>query len=148
GRGKQIARSAVKLAAERAGLPVFQPETLKDPAAVEFLRAWSPDVIVVAAFGQIFRKPVLEMPGHGCINVHASLLPRWRGAAPIQYAIRAGDAETGITIMKMDAGLDTGPMLAQRSVPIAADETASTLHDKLAFTAAEFLPEVLPVYLK
>jgi methionyl-tRNA formyltransferase len=148
GRGQHVTKSAVKLVAEHVGIPVFQPETLRDPAAIESLQAWSPDVMVVAAFGQILRKTVLEMPAFGCINVHASLLPRWRGAAPIQYAIRAGDTVTGITIMKMDVGLDTGPMLSSRIVPIAPDETASTLHDKLASAAADFLPGVLLGYLK
>jgi methionyl-tRNA formyltransferase len=143
GRGQQTVRSTVKLSAESHGIPVFQPETLRDPFAIETIRAWSPDVIVVAAFGQILRPPVLELPRYGCINVHASLLPRWRGAAPIQYAIRAGDATTGVTIMRMDAGLDTGPILSQKVIPIEPDETASTLHDKLAALAAEFLPDVL-----
>lgn len=147
GRGRQIVKSAVKQAAERAGSPIFQPQTLRDLAAVETLAGWLPDLIVVAAFGQILRRNVLELPPLGCINVHASLLPRWRGAAPIQYAIRAGDAQTGITIMKMDVGLDTGPMLGQRAVHIAPDETAATLHDKLAALAAEFLPDVLSGYL-
>lgn len=147
GRGQQMVKSAVKLAAEQAGVPVFQPEKLRDPGAVETLEAWSPGIMVVAAFGQILRQPVLEMAPHGCINVHASLLPRWRGAAPIQYAIRAGDAESGITIMKMDPGLDTGPMLTQRAIPIAPDETASSLHDRLSVLAAEFLPGVLLAYL-
>lgn len=147
GRGRQIAQSAVKEAAVRAGIPVYQPETLRDPAALETLTGWSPELIVVAAFGQILRRNVLELPPYGCINVHASLLPRWRGAAPIQYAIRAGDDQTGITIMKMDVGLDTGPMLAQRAIPIAPGETAAALHDRLALLAAAFLPDVLLAYL-
>jgi methionyl-tRNA formyltransferase len=147
GRGQHTIASAVKQHAEQLGLPIFQPETLRPSEAVEHLRAWTPDIIVVAAFGQILRQPVLNLPPHGCINVHASLLPRWRGAAPIQYAVRAGDTETGITIMKMDPGLDTGPMLAQRAIPIAQDETGATLHDKLAALGAEMLPSVLTSYL-
>jgi len=147
GRGRQVVQSAVKQAASKAAIPVFQPETLRDPAAVETLAGWSPEIIVVAAFGQILRRNVLELPPQGCINVHASMLPRWRGAAPIQYAIHAGDNQTGVTIMKMDVGLDTGPMLAQRSIPIAARETAASLHDKLATLAADFLPDVLIGYL-
>jgi methionyl-tRNA formyltransferase len=111
------------------------------------LRDWNPDLIVVAAFGQILRPEVLDLPRHGCINVHASLLPRWRGAAPIQAAILAGDAETGITIMKMDPGVDTGPLLSRRSLPIAPDDTAGTLFEKLAPLGAGLLLETLPAYL-
>lgn len=148
GRGQQIQPSAVKRQAEALGLPVFQPESLRDPTAVEHLRGWQPDVMVVAAFGQILRQPALEVAPFGCINVHASLLPRWRGAAPIQYAIRAGDSETGITIMKMDRGLDTGPILAQRAVPIMPDETGASLHDRLATLGAQILPDVLLAYLR
>jgi methionyl-tRNA formyltransferase len=120
---------------------------LRDPQAVERLRAWRPDVLVVAAFGQILRPSVLDLALWGSLNVHASLLPRWRGAAPIQHAIRAGDAETGVTIMRMDAGLDTGPILLQRGIPIAPDETGASLHDRLAVLGAELLREALPPYL-
>jgi methionyl-tRNA formyltransferase len=147
GRGQQLLASAVKRYAERLGLPILQPTTLRDAAAVDALRAWSPDVLVVAAFGQILRQPVLDLALHGCVNVHASLLPRWRGAAPIQYAIRAGDRETGITIMKMDIGLDTGPILSQHAVPIDAGETGSTLHDRLADLGARMLPATLTAHL-
>lgn len=147
GRGQIVAASAVKQHAVRLSLPVIQPDTLRDPAAVESLRPWSPDVLVVAAFGQILRQPVLDLAPHGCINVHASLLPRWRGAAPIQYAIRAGDHETGITVMKMDSGLDTGPILSQYAILIDADERGATLHDKLANLGASILPDVLTAYL-
>jgi methionyl-tRNA formyltransferase len=139
--------SPVKQVALEAGIPVFQPEKLRRPEAVEELKQWSPDVYVVAAFGQILPQAVLDIPPHGSVNVHASLLPRWRGAAPIQAAIRAGDAETGITIMKMDAGLDTGPTLRQRAIPIAPDETGLTLHDKLAALGGDLLIETLPGYL-
>jgi methionyl-tRNA formyltransferase len=147
GRGRELVAPPVKQRAETLGIPVFQPEKLRDPEAVEYLRAWSPDMLVVAAFGQILRQPVLELARHGSINVHASLLPRWRGAAPIQYAIHAGDAETGITIMKMDAGLDTGPILVQRALPIAPDETGASLSEKLATLGAEILPSVLISYI-
>jgi methionyl-tRNA formyltransferase len=147
GRGQQLTPSPVKQWALNLGLPVFQPETLRDPAAVEHLRGWSPDVLVVAAFGQILRLPVLELAPFGSINVHASLLPRWRGAAPVQHAIRAGDVESGVTIMQMDAGLDTGPILYQQRVPVNPDETGASLHDKLAALAASILPGTLVAYL-
>jgi methionyl-tRNA formyltransferase len=148
GRGQQMLASAVKLSAQAHGIPVFQPDSLRDSTAIERIRQWSPDVLVVAAYGQILRQPVLELPSQGCVNVHASLLPRWRGAAPIQYAIKAGDSETGITIMKMDAGLDTGPILFQQTIPILPNETASSLHDKLASLAAEILPDALLAFVE
>ena len=118
GRGRHLAVSAVKQAASARGLPVWQPRTLRAPAAVERLRALSPTVIVVAAFGQILKPDVLTIPPRGCVNVHASLLPRWRGAAPIPAAILAGDEKTGVTTMLMDEGMDTGPILAQASLSI------------------------------
>jgi methionyl-tRNA formyltransferase len=114
---------------------------------VEQLRAWAPDLIVVAAFGQILRAEVLELPAHGCLNVHASLLPRWRGAAPIHAAILAGDAHTGVTIMKMDAGLDTGPILSQRRMPLTADDTTGSASARLAELGADLLLETIPGYL-
>jgi len=126
---------------------VLQPEKLRLPEAMQQLRIWAPDLIVVAAFGQILRPEVLDLPRFGCINVHGSLLPRWRGAAPAQAAILAGDAEAGVTIMKMDPGIDTGPMLSQRSFPIAPDDTAGTLLEKLATLGADLLIETLPLYL-
>jgi methionyl-tRNA formyltransferase len=147
GRGRVLRPPAVKEAALRLGLPVIQPEKLRQPEAMQSLRAWAPDLIVVAAFGQILRPDVLELPKFGCINVHGSLLPRWRGAAPIQAAILAGDRETGITIMKMDPGVDTGPMLSQRSIPVTAKDTAGGLFEKLAPLGAELLLETLPRYL-
>ncbi len=147
GRGGTLKPPAVKEAALRLGLPVIQPEKLRQPEAMDQLRAWTPDVIVVAAFGQILRQDVLELPPFGCVNVHASLLPRWRGAAPIQAAILAGDAETGITIMKMDSGVDTGPIISQRSIPIAGDETGGSLFGKLSILGADLLVETLPRYL-
>lgn len=147
GRSRQVQMSPVKLTALDAGIPVFQPEKIRRPDAVAELREWSPDVYVVAAFGQLLPQTVLDIPPHGSINVHASLLPRWRGAAPIQAVIRAGDAETGITIMKMDAGLDTGAILSQRAIPISSDETGQSLHDKLSEVGAALLIDTLPGYL-
>jgi methionyl-tRNA formyltransferase len=137
----------VKLTALKLGLPVIQPEKLRAPEAMAQLQAWSPDVIVVAAFGQILRPAILDLPRLGCVNVHGSLLPRWRGAAPIQAAILAGDEQTGISIMKMDSGVDTGPMLSQRAMPIEADDTAGSLFEKMSALGAELLVETLPGYL-
>lgn len=147
GRGGQLRPPPVKVCAERLGLAFIQPERLRDSDAMAQLCAWAPDLIVVAAFGQILKPDVLELPPHGCLNVHASLLPRWRGASPIQAALLAGDAQTGVTIMKMDAGVDTGPILAQRAAPIAPDDTAASLSIRLASLGAELLLETLPAYL-
>jgi methionyl-tRNA formyltransferase len=133
--------------AEELGLPVIQPARLKEPAALEQLAAWQPDLIVVAAFGQILRPAVLDLPRYGCINVHASLLPRWRGAAPIVAAILEGDEQTGVTIMRMDPGVDTGPLLSQQATPIHPDDTAGSLSQRLAVLGAELLVETLPGYL-
>jgi methionyl-tRNA formyltransferase len=144
GRGLRPAESAVKRLAADAGLPVRQPATLRDPATQAELSALRPDALVVAAYGLIVPAAVLAIPSLGAINIHASLLPRWRGAAPIQRALLAGDASTGITIMQMDAGLDTGPMLLQRPIAIAADETAGSLHDRLAELGAQCIVEALP----
>ncbi len=147
GRGRQLTPPPVKLLAMELGLPIIQPRRLREPEAIQQLRAWAPDVIVVAAFGQILRPEVLDLPPHGSINVHASLLPRWRGASPIVAAILNGDKETGITIMRMDPGLDTGPILSQRAVPIEPTDTAGSLAGKLAPLGAELLSETLPAYL-
>ncbi len=147
GRGMTLTPPPVKVAAQELGIPFIQPEKLKQPEALQQLQAWQPDLIVVAAFGQILRPNVLDLPKFGCLNLHASLLPRHRGAAPIQAAILAGEAETGITIMKMDAGLDTGPMLRQRAIPIGADETGGSLFEKLSKLGGELLLETLPAYL-
>jgi methionyl-tRNA formyltransferase len=133
--------------AQELEIPVIQPEKLREPEAMQQLREWNPDLIVVAAFGQILRRDVLDLPRYGCINVHASLLPRWRGAAPINAAILHGDPETGITIMKMDAGLDTGPILSQRSIRLTRDDTAGSVTEKLSQIGAELLIETLPDYL-
>jgi methionyl-tRNA formyltransferase len=147
GRGGTVRLPAVKQAALRLGIPVIQPERLRQPEVMDQLRLWSPDVIVVVAFGQILRPEVLDLPRFGCINVHGSLLPRGRGAAPIQAAILAGDAGTGITIMKMDPGVDTGPILSQRVLPIAPDDTGGSLFEKMSALGAELLIETLPRYL-
>jgi len=143
GRGMALHASPVKTLALAAGIEVFQPPTLKDAAAQERLRALGADAMVVAAYGLILPQAVLDLPRLGCINIHASLLPRWRGAAPIQRAILAGDAETGVCIMQMEAGLDTGPVLHSAALPIAADDTAATLHDKLATLGGRLIVEAL-----
>ena len=147
GRGRQLQPPDVKLLAQSLGLPFIQPAALKDPDAFHQLETWSPDVIVVAAFGQILREKVLTLPAFGCVNVHASLLPRWRGAAPVQAAI-LNDDRTGVTIMKMDKGLDTGPILSQREIPISEEMTADSLFNELAQIGAELLVKTLPVYLE
>lgn len=139
GRGLRVVASPVKALAEEHSLPLFQPASLKIADQQEPLKAAAPDLIVVAAYGLILPQAVLDLPKHGCMNIHASLLPRWRGAAPIQRAILAGDSETGITIMQMDAGLDTGPMLLREVMPIEANETAGTLHDKLAHRGGKLI---------
>ncbi len=143
GRGMQLAASPVKQLALKHGLPVLQPVTLKTEAIQRAIAALGAEVMVVAAYGLILPQAVLALPRHGCLNIHASLLPRWRGAAPIQRAILAGDSETGITIMQMDEGLDTGDMLLQRACPIAPNDTARTLHDKLAGMGAGCILEAL-----
>jgi methionyl-tRNA formyltransferase len=147
GRGRRMLPPAVKVAAEELGLPVLQPASLRRPEAVAELAALRPDVLVVAAFGQILRRNVLELAPHGVLNVHASLLPRWRGASPVTAAIVAGDAATGVSIMLLDEGLDTGPVLATRESPIAEDDTGGSLTDRLAQIGAELLVEALPIWL-
>ncbi|MGE8229989.1 methionyl-tRNA formyltransferase [Stenotrophomonas hibiscicola] len=143
GRGRGLAPSPVKLEAVARGIPVYQPESLKDEAAQRQLRDLQPDLMVVVAYGLILPKAVLAIPTHGCWNVHASLLPRWRGAAPIQRAIQAGDAKTGVCLMQMEAGLDTGPVLLHQELPIAATDTGGQLHDKLAELGAQVLSDGL-----
>ncbi|HDS1548243.1 methionyl-tRNA formyltransferase [Stenotrophomonas maltophilia] len=143
GRGRGLAPSPVKLEAVARGIPVYQPESLKDEAAQQQLRELQPDLVVVVAYGLILPKAVLAIPTHGCWNVHASLLPRWRGAAPIQRAIQAGDTKTGVCLMQMEAGLDTGPVLLHQELPIAATDTGGQLHDKLAELGAQVLSDGL-----
>ena len=147
GRGRGIKMPTVKTLALELGIPIMQPEKLRAPEAMQQLLAWNPALIVVAAFGQILKKDVLELPRFGCLNVHASLLPRWRGAAPINAAILHGDEETGVTIMQMDVGLDTGPMLAKRSLRLSADDTAGSVTEALSHLGADLLIETLPKYL-
>jgi len=147
GRGRNLKSPPVKLLAEELMLPLIQPQKLSEPEAMQQLIQWSPDLIVVTAFGQILRSEVLDLPAYGCINVHASLLPRWRGAAPIQAAILSGDEQTGITIMRMDPGIDTGPTLNQVSIPITGEDTAGSLSTKLSELGAKLLIEILPGYL-
>ncbi|HEY6940794.1 methionyl-tRNA formyltransferase [Dokdonella sp.] len=148
GRGRRLAASPVKQAALAANVPVEQPETLRDAAARERLAAYAPDLVVVVAYGLILPKTVLALPRLGCWNVHASLLPRWRGAAPIQRAILAGDSETGVDLMRMEAGLDTGPVLLEARTPIAPDDTGGSLHDRLAVLGAATLAEGLARLLR
>lgn len=143
GRGRKLTTSAVKDFALQQGLPIAQPQTLRSAEGRESLADWQPDVLVVVAYGLILPVEVLSMPRFGCLNIHASLLPRWRGAAPIQRAILAGDEYTGVTLMQMDAGLDTGPMLLQRRVAIGADVDSAALHATLAQVGAEALLETL-----
>lgn len=146
GRGKKIQPPAVKVAAEKLGLTLLQPQRIKGNEFLEEIKALAPDVIVVAAYGKILPKSVLVFPRFGCVNVHASLLPKWRGASPIQYAIWKGDTESGVTIMLMDEGVDTGGILAQQSVKISPAETAESLSQKLSVTGAGLLRQTLPDY--
>ena len=144
GRGKKLTATPVHAAADTLGLPCFQPPTLRDPEAIARLKATNADLFVVAAYGQILRKAVLGIPRLGCVNIHGSLLPRWRGAAPIHRAIAAGDAVSGVSIMRMERGLDTGPVYAMKAVMIGDQETAGELHDRLAELGATLLIESLP----
>ena len=143
GRGRRVTMSPVKQCALRHGLPVEQPGSLRDAAAVQDLARRTADLMVVAAYGLILPPAVLALPRLGCVNIHASLLPRWRGAAPIQRAILAGDRVSGVTIMQMDAGLDTGPMLLERASPIEARDTSATLHDRLAALGADAIVQAV-----
>jgi methionyl-tRNA formyltransferase len=139
--------SPVKSLALRLGLPVLQPECARDEKFIAGLRALQPDLIIVVAYGQILPPAILDLPRHGCLNIHPSLLPKYRGAAPIQWAIANGDTETGVTIMKMDAGLDTGPIVSQRRTPIRPEDDSATLHDRLAQLGAELLVQTIPDYV-
>nr|WP_298164509.1 methionyl-tRNA formyltransferase [uncultured Pseudomonas sp.] len=143
GRGQKLTPSPVKQLALQHEIPVYQPQSLRDPAAQAELAALVPDLLVVVAYGLILPQAVLDIPRLGCINSHASLLPRWRGAAPIQRAIEAGDSESGVTVMRMEAGLDTGPMLLKVHTPIAAEDTGGSLHDRLAALGPQAVVEAI-----
>ena len=148
GRGKKIVSSAVKKYAEEHNIPTLEPYRLrKEPENIEILKNYQADLFIVAAYGQILPPTVLEIPKYGCINVHASLLPRWRGASPIQAAILNGDMESGVTIMKMDAGMDTGPILRKTNISLASDETGESLSTRLSELGKDLLMEVLPDYI-
>lgn len=144
GRKQTLVAPPVKQAAEKLQIPVFQPKRVREPEALAELKKYEPELIVVAAFGQILPKELLELPKYGCINVHASLLPKYRGAAPIQWSILNGDAVTGVTIMRMDVGLDTGDMIAKAEIPISPEDTGSTLFDKLSEMGARLCAETIP----
>lgn len=147
GRGKKLTAPPVKKVAIKHQIPFIQPQKISDDVTYTKLQEWKGDVFVVAAFGQILKKNILDLPRYGCVNVHASLLPRWRGASPIQSAILAGDQETGVTIMLMDAGIDTGPMLAQEKTPINQNENAGDLSNRLALIGAELIIGTLHKYI-
>jgi methionyl-tRNA formyltransferase len=147
GRELKLTPSPVKVLAERLNLPVLQPLKARDEKFIAELRELKPDLMVVVAYGQILPQTLLDVPSHGCLNVHTSLLPKYRGAAPIQWAIADGEPETGVTIMKMDAGLDTGPILSTRRTPILATDDSQVLHDRLAQLGAELLAETIPDYV-
>jgi methionyl-tRNA formyltransferase len=147
GRDLKLAPSPVKILAEKLNLPVLQPLKARDENFIGELRELKPDLLVVVAYGQILPQTILDLPLHGCLNVHTSLLPKYRGAAPIQWAIANGDAETGVTIMKMDAGLDTGPILSTRRTPILPTDDSQSLHDRLAQLGAALLGETIPDFV-
>ena len=147
GRGRHLRQPPVKRVAQELGLPVWQAETLRDPQAVEHLRSLRPVCVVVAAYGEIIRPQVLRIAPRGFVNVHASLLPRYRGASPVSAAILAGEEETGVTILLLDSGMDTGPVLAQERIPIARDDTRGSLEEKLARLGADLLVRTLPAWL-
>ena len=144
GRKMELTPPPVKVCALQHGLEVYQPTRVREQSSMEYLKKYEPDMIVVAAFGQILPKELLELPKYGCINVHASLLPNYRGSAPIQWSILNGDAETGVTIMQMDTGIDTGDMIAKRTVPIEEEDTGGSLFDKLAEVGAKLLVDTIP----
>ena len=147
GRDLKLTPSPVKVLAEKLNIPVLQPLKARDENFIGQMRELKPDLMVVVAYGQILPQKLLDVPPHGCLNVHTSLLPKYRGAAPIQWAIADGEPETGVTIMKMDAGLDTGPMLATRRTPILPSDDSQVLHDRLAQLGAELLVETIPAYV-
>jgi methionyl-tRNA formyltransferase len=144
GRGRKMIPSPVKTAGEKLNLPIYQPHDTNDKQSLDRIASWEPDLICVVAFGQILSPELLSMPAHACINLHASLLPRWRGASPINAAILAGDLKSGVTVMKMSEGLDDGPILNQASTPIDPNETAGSLSDRLAILGAELFVKTIP----
>ncbi len=148
GRGRKLVPPPVKETAHSLGLEIFQPQDTNEESSLDRIKSWDPDLICVTAYGQIIRPPLLTLPRFGCINVHASLLPRWRGASPINAAILHGDKESGVTIMKMGPGLDDGPILNQKTVEIRPDETAGSLSDRLANLGGELLIETIPLYIE
>jgi methionyl-tRNA formyltransferase len=148
GRGKKIHKPPIKLIAESFDLDIYQPSSVNTTESLEKIKSWNPEIIIVAAFGQILKPEILELPPFGCINVHASLLPRWRGAAPVNAAILQGDKKTGITIMKMGEGLDDGPILNQKAVDIYPDDTAGSLSHRLASLGADLIVETIPPLMK
>ncbi|MGB2963235.1 MAG: methionyl-tRNA formyltransferase [Anaerolineales bacterium] len=147
GRGRKLISPAVKLAAESLSLEVYQPQDVNSNPALDQMKSWNPDLIIAAAFGQILSPDLLALPKHGCLNVHASLLPRWRGASPINAAILHNDSYTGITIMKMAEGLDDGPILTQNTTPIDPEETAGSLSGRLSLLGGELLVKTIPPYI-
>lgn len=147
GRGRKLVPGPVKQKAQDFGIPVIQPASFREEGAIDDLASLQPDLMVVVAYGLLLPESVLDIPRLGCINIHASLLPRWRGAAPIQRAILAGDSHSGVSIMQMDAGLDTGPVWLEREIALAAGETGGSLHDKLAVLGADALMEALPLII-
>lgn len=147
GRSKQMVPSPVKEEAVKHGLPVWQPARVRNPEFIQFLTEQKPDVIIVAAFGQIIPKAVLDLPPYGCINIHGSLLPKYRGASPIQRAVLDGEKESGVSIMRMDEGIDTGDIISRRAVPLSEDETGGSLFDKLSVLGADLLLDTLPLVL-
>ena len=147
GRSKQMVPSPVKEEAGKHGLPVWQPARVRNPEFIQFLTEQKPDVIIVAAFGQIIPKAVLDLPPYGCINIHGSLLPKYRGASPIQRAVLDGEKESGVSIMRMDEGIDTGDIISKRAVPLSEDETGGSLFDKLSVLGADLLIDTLPLVL-
>jgi methionyl-tRNA formyltransferase len=148
GRGRKLLSPPIKIAAQEIGLDVFQPADVNAESSLDVIQGWKVDLICVAAFGQLLKTELLSLPESGCLNVHASLLPRWRGASPINAAILAGDSHSGVTIMKMGAKLDDGPILAQESVPVEPEDTAGTLSDRLAELGGELLVKTIPPYLQ
>ncbi len=148
GRGQQVQKTPVKLEAEKHNIPIFQPTSLKDPAVVELISDFAADLMVVVAYGLIIPQNILDLPKQGCWNIHASLLPRWRGAAPIHRAILAGDETTGIAIMQMEAGLDTGPVFHMYPTEIRSDDTSQTLHDRLSLMGGEAIVSCIDEYIQ